>query len=77
MAVMERRELIDTSEAARRLNLTTQRLSQLVRLGVLMPAWQSPKGWRLFDPEAITQLGREREQARSQRLNGPADGSAA
>lgn len=62
--------LLAPKDVARRLDLSTSRVVQLDREGVL-PAMRDSGGRRIYDPEAVEAFARERERVsmhrRSQR----------
>ncbi|HXG70465.1 MAG TPA: MerR family DNA-binding transcriptional regulator [Gemmatimonadaceae bacterium] len=55
--------LLAPRDAARRLNLSTSRLIQLDREG-LLPAVRDSAGRRLFDPEVVERFAAAREAGR-------------
>ena len=61
-------ELLTTSEVARILNLSADRIRDLERTG-LLPAMKTRSGQRLFRPEHVSHLADER--ARSPRGQNP------
>lgn len=56
-------EKVTVSQAARRLNLSAQRVRQLADAGRL-PVERGPYGVRLFDCEAVERLAEERTRGR-------------
>jgi excisionase family DNA binding protein len=56
--------LITTGEAARLLGVTPRRVRQIVAAGRLAPVFATPLG-RLYSPQEVERLRREREAARS------------
>jgi DNA-binding transcriptional MerR regulator len=56
--------LLAPRDAARRLNLSTSRLAQLDREG-LLPAMRDSSGRRFFRPESVEAFARERKNRRS------------
>lgn len=53
--------LLAPRDAAKRLNLSTSRIQQLDREG-LLPALRDSAGRRLYDPEQVERYARQRKQ---------------
>lgn len=62
----EARDFVFVGEAAKELDVSTQRVRQLTDAGKL-PARRGPYGTRLIDRRAVEDLKREREQKRHDR----------
>ena len=58
-------ELFEVADAARVLGLSSAMVRVLSERGRLPVAATTPRGVRLFDPDAVEALRRERERARS------------
>jgi DNA-binding transcriptional MerR regulator len=58
--------LLAPRDVGRRLNLSTSRVIQLDREGIL-PAFRDSSGRRLYHAEAVEQFARERDERRSAR----------
>jgi DNA-binding transcriptional MerR regulator len=58
---MEQLTLLAPRDVAKRLNLSTSRVQQLDREG-LLPALRDSAGRRLYDPEQVERYARQREQ---------------
>lgn len=56
------KELLETGDVARRLDLTPDGVRALVRTGRLPSAVSTPRGVKLFDPVTVERLRLERER---------------
>ena len=57
-------EWLSMSGAGERLQLSRQRVDQLIKEGRL-EAWKSPAGWRLIPVAEVERLARERAEAKT------------
>jgi predicted site-specific integrase-resolvase len=62
------RPFLAPRDVAKRLNLSTSRVQQLDREG-LLPALRDSAGRRLYDPEAVERYAVERERGREARAS--------
>jgi hypothetical protein len=60
--------LLAPRDVARRLNLSTSRVTQLDREGKLL-AYRDASGRRLYDPEVVEEYARERGEQMRQRMD--------
>lgn len=58
------RKVLSPGHASRRLNLSTSRLAQLERAGIL-PAMRDSAGRRFYDPDVIDAFAAERARERA------------
>jgi len=58
------RRLLETADAARLLGVSGQAVRMMARLGQLPIAYETPRGVRLFQADAVLRLRAERERGR-------------
>jgi len=64
---MDRPTLLEMSDVARRLGMSYSGLYMILKAGKLEPAYVTPRGLRLFEPEKIESFRLKREEEKRAR----------